>query len=185
MPKDSTRSISTCRQFMIIYEEVIRVVLVWKATIFTSFGSSPMQVPMCRSFNFLRRTISLCKSSGWFITCVFSVWIFGQKGRTHLTNSAKCKWRCLKWKDEQFDYFGYQQELATNVTIANCEPNPGSVSKTFQTNFLKFWIFFFKRIMLTKEPSTINPDQFWFDTVSWAQSLSHLFASQWINISDF
>ncbi len=85
----SNRSISTCRQFLIIYEEVSNVVLIRKATHVTSFGSIPRVVPMNRSFSFLRRTISICKSFGWSIKSIFSVSIFGQNGNIHLTKSAK------------------------------------------------------------------------------------------------
>ena len=46
-------------------------------------------VLMCSSFNFLRPKISLGTSFGSSFQSSFSVWIFGQKGRIHLTNSAK------------------------------------------------------------------------------------------------
>jgi hypothetical protein len=58
----SNRSLSICRQFLIIYEEVSRVIIFRKATHFTSFGY--VSNPMCRSFSFFSRTISLIKAFG-------------------------------------------------------------------------------------------------------------------------
>jgi hypothetical protein len=90
--KASTRSISTCGQFLIICEEVSNVVIIRKATNVTSFGSIlSSKIEMCRSFNFLRRNISLCK---WFDSSLkfsCSVWIFREKRRIHFKNSVKDK----------------------------------------------------------------------------------------------
>ena len=91
MPKESTRRISTCRQFLII-EEVSSVVLVISVTNVTSFGRVPMLVLMWRCFNFSRRTISLCKSFGCSVKDTFSAWIFEQKEIIHLMNSVNYKW---------------------------------------------------------------------------------------------
>ena len=75
----SNRSISNCRQFLIIYEEMRNVVFIRKATHVTSSGSIPyLSELIFMSFNFLRRTISLCKSFGWSIKSMYSVWIFEQ-----------------------------------------------------------------------------------------------------------
>jgi hypothetical protein len=130
----STRSTSSCRQFLIIYEAVRNVFLFRIATDVTSFGSIPLLLTMSRTFNFLRRIMSLCKSFGWSIKRSFSVCIFGQKGRIHLTNSVKYKWRSIfGLRIEHFNDFSYQQEIYTNLKIANSEQNPGSVSKTINS----------------------------------------------------
>jgi len=143
---------------------------------------------MWRSFSFISRAISLCKTFGWPVTFSLRAWIFGQKGSIHLTNSAKHKWQWLLKKDKHINYFCYQQRSKPNVNIANSETNPGSVSKTFKQipkisgSYLEK-----QRLILTKEPSISSILQLTlqFCTVSWTHSLSHLFVSQWIHISEF
>ena len=39
----------------------------------------------------------------------------------------------FKRKDEQINYFGYQQETQTNIKLVNSEANPGPVSETINS----------------------------------------------------
>ena len=48
-------------------------------------------------------------------------------------------------KNEHLNDFGYQQEISTNVNLANSETNPGSVSKT-ENRFLNI-----RRVDLEKQ----------------------------------
>ena len=85
-----TRSISTCRQFLKIYEELTALFLFDKTDV-TSWGSrshytTDYELIICRSL-FFRRAVSLWSSVSSLSTSSmypsFNVWIFEHKWRIH------------------------------------------------------------------------------------------------------